>query len=287
MLNRKLFSHRIWRAARTFSECEAWIDLIQSARFEATVTTERIGGRDITYGRGQFPASISFLVKRWGWSSDKKVRNFLDTLKKENMITTDSKQGMNIITLCKYDEYNSCEKESGKQKGKEKDIDIIKRINELEYTLGEIKASQKANKGQGEGKKNNKDNNNIFSPSIPRSEMPVAYAPGTGAPLKTWRNDYNIYLNLVRCAFKSIREDKTLLEKQQKYYPDVDIMLSIEKACTNFWATEAGWIHKKKAKSKDIDMKMTLINAIQKNRVYNGTKQTEYKKSYDNGDYLE
>ena len=53
MLSRKLFSHRIWKASRTFSECEAWIDLIQSARFEATQLTASIGGREITYGRGQ------------------------------------------------------------------------------------------------------------------------------------------------------------------------------------------------------------------------------------------
>ena len=51
-LSRRFFSHEMWEAARTFSECEAWLDLIQSARFDATVTIERIGGRDIKYGRG-------------------------------------------------------------------------------------------------------------------------------------------------------------------------------------------------------------------------------------------
>lgn len=169
MLSRKLFSHRIWRAARTFSECEAWIDLIQSARFEATVTIERIGGRDITYGRGQFPASISFLSDRWGWPSTKKVRNFLDMLKKEGMITTDCTQGMNIITLCKYDEYNSPENVSGKPKGKDEGIDIMQEINELKYAVGKLRASQRAKEGQGRGNKNNKDNNikNNIPPIIP------------------------------------------------------------------------------------------------------------------------
>lgn len=169
MLSRKLFSHRIWRAARTFSECEAWIDLIQSARFEATVTIERIGGRDITYGRGQFPASISFLSDRWGWPSAKKVRNFLDMLKKEGMITTDCTQGMNIITLCKYDEYNSVENVSGKPKGKGEGIDIIQEINGLKLIVGELRASQRAKEGQGRGNKNNKDNNikNNIPPIIP------------------------------------------------------------------------------------------------------------------------
>jgi predicted transcriptional regulator len=105
MLSRKFFSNRIWEAARTFSECEAWLDLIQSARFEATDTTECIGGREITYGRGQYPASIRFLSKKWSWS-ERTVRTFLSKLTKEKMITTDNSQGMNVITLCKYNDYN-------------------------------------------------------------------------------------------------------------------------------------------------------------------------------------
>ncbi len=158
MLSRKLFSHRIWKASRTFSECEAWIDLIQSARFEATVTIERIGGRDITYGRGQYPASISFLSKRWGWKSEKKVRNFLDMLKKEGMIVTDAKQGMNIITLCKYDDYNTPIDSLGKPKGKGDGIDIIQKISNLECILGKLTASIGATVGQGKGNNNKKDN---------------------------------------------------------------------------------------------------------------------------------
>ena len=61
----------MWEAARTFSECEAWLDLIQSARFDATRLTASIGGREITYGRGQYPASVRFLSKRWRWGEQK------------------------------------------------------------------------------------------------------------------------------------------------------------------------------------------------------------------------
>lgn len=103
--------------------------------------------------------------------------------------------------------------------------------------------------------------------------------------IKTWRDDYDTYLDLVRDAYKSILSDKALQEKQQRYYPGVDIILSIEKACTNYWATEAGWKKKKSARSKDIDMKMTLINAININKVYYG-QTTETTKRYDNGDFL-
>lgn len=276
MLSRKLFSHRIWKASRTFSECEAWIDLIQSARFEATQLKASIGGREITYGRGQYPASISFLSKKWKWDSEKKVRNFLDMLKRDGMITTDASQGMNVITLCNYDLYNPINIDKGEDKGKGNGIDIEQEIKDLKLSLGELRASLVAsdeNKGQGKGKNNNKDNNNI--PPTPKSGGAVTSVPDTGdnpetEKAKTWKDDFSIYLDLVRSAYKSICDDPKIMETQQSYYPGVNIKLSLEKACTNFWATDAGWKHKKKSRAKEIDMRMTLINAIDKNKVYYG-----------------
>lgn len=199
MLSRKLFSHRIWKASRTFSECEAWIDLIQSARFETTVTIERIGGRDITYGRGQYPASISFLSKRWGWLSEKKVRNFLDMLKKEGMITTDAKQGMNIITLCKYDDYNTPDNEWGKPRDKGEGIDIVKKISDLECALGKLTASIGATVGQGEGnnKKKEEEYNNSLSKETStnveakKAEQAKKLAAAKAATLKRRDEFYN------------------------------------------------------------------------------------------------
>ncbi len=105
-ISRKFFSSETWEAARTFSECEAWLDLIQSARFDATQpATVGIGGRNVTWGRGQYPASIRFLSNRWQWGNQR-VRSFLETLKKKGMITTDDSQGVNVITLVNYDKYN-------------------------------------------------------------------------------------------------------------------------------------------------------------------------------------
>ena len=175
-LSRRFFSNEMWKVAREFSECEAWLDLIQSARFEATdkAYSELIGGREISYTRGQYPASISFLMKRWQWS-EKKVRYFLAKLKKRGMITTCNKQGMTVITLCNYDEYNPV-------KGKDEDIgrgiDNNKEISELNNALGELRAELRATAekmakkmeelGQARGNKKKKDkeidNNN---PPIP------------------------------------------------------------------------------------------------------------------------
>lgn len=104
-LSRSFFDNKIWQAARAFSECEAWLDLIQSARFEASPTTSRIGCYEVTWGKGQYPASNRFLAKKWG-RSEQWVKSFLGRLKRESMITTDNGQGMNVITLVNFEKYN-------------------------------------------------------------------------------------------------------------------------------------------------------------------------------------
>ena len=125
----------MWNEARTFSSCEAWLDLIQSARFEATPRKVSIGGREISYSRGQYPASIRFLSQRWKWS-EKKVRSFLVHLRKGGMITVECNQGMTLITVCKYEEYNPM----GTTKGTTKGTGIEKKIKELQTEWAQLRA---------------------------------------------------------------------------------------------------------------------------------------------------
>ena len=95
----------------------------------------KCGGREISYSRGQYPASIRFLSQRWKWS-EKKVRSFLVHLRKKGMITVECNQGMNLITLCKYEEYNPM----GTTKGTSKDTGIEKEINELRHEWAQVRA---------------------------------------------------------------------------------------------------------------------------------------------------
>lgn len=181
-LSRRFFSNEMWKVAREFSECEAWLDLIQSARFEATdkAYSELIGGREISYTRGQYPASVSFLMKRWKWS-EKKVRYFLAKLKKKGMITTCSKQGMNIITLCNYEEYNPVEKpDKGKAKDKGKDIDTSFEISELQKLGASLRAELRATQeefakkleelGQAKGDKKKKEEEREYTDISPNQK---------------------------------------------------------------------------------------------------------------------
>ena len=62
--------------------------------------------------------------------------------------------------------------------------------------------------------------------------------------------------------------DTNFIAEQERFNPNLDIKLSMEKAVTNFWGTEAGWKYKKKSRTNDLDWKRTLTNAIDMNKVY-------------------
>lgn len=56
-ISRRLFEHQLWCEERIYSRFEAWLDLIQSARFEDT--KQLIGNRFIEVKRGQILAFIA------------------------------------------------------------------------------------------------------------------------------------------------------------------------------------------------------------------------------------
>lgn len=105
-LKRKFFKHPFWQEDRIYSRSEAWLDLLQAARFEEKPITKLIDGRVVKWGRGQVPASFRFLADRWKWSKHK-VENFINLLKKEEMISVENASGQSILTLLNYDYHNS------------------------------------------------------------------------------------------------------------------------------------------------------------------------------------
>lgn len=107
-LSRKFFSNPLWQEPREYSKAEAWIDMIQFARFEAGEAKIVIGNKIIDIHYGEFPASIRFLAKRWGWSKNKVCR-FFDMLEDEKMITKRTVNGtkQTLVSLCNFGIYNS------------------------------------------------------------------------------------------------------------------------------------------------------------------------------------
>ncbi|MQX26142.1 hypothetical protein GHJ49_00550 [Alistipes sp. dk3620] len=108
-LNRKFFTNVYWSQQRTFSLSEAWLDLIQMARFDAEPATKELpNGRLITIKRGEIHAGLRFLSDRWGWSVEKTQRYINKHIKKHE-IERRTEHGESIISLCNYEYYNPME----------------------------------------------------------------------------------------------------------------------------------------------------------------------------------
>lgn len=116
-ISRKIFSHELWEEKREFSKFEAWVDLLQTARFDKDIRSEWINNKEVKFGRGQLIGSVRFLQKRWNWGSITKVERYLKLLENKDMIDLEKGQGINVITICKYDDYNKDTKDERTQKG--------------------------------------------------------------------------------------------------------------------------------------------------------------------------
>lgn len=164
-INRSLFTHFLWKESRTFSKCEAWLDLIQSARFEQSQAKELVGGRLMTWGRGQLPASVRFLAYRWNWSKHK-VDDFLKLLEKEAMIKIDSSQGQTLITLLNYLEHNL-----GQQKGHVNKLPerVLKELMDTEGDKRGTATGQAGDETNKDNKVNNEEEEGGVPPPPPKS----------------------------------------------------------------------------------------------------------------------
>ena len=102
-ISRKIFDNPLLRDADYF---RAWVWLICEACWkparERIQTGRSFAMVDLT--RGQLSHSRSFIAKALGMT-EQRVRTFLNHLENEGMINRTINQGQQIITICKYDEY--------------------------------------------------------------------------------------------------------------------------------------------------------------------------------------
>jgi len=189
-----------------------------------------IKGTLIDCKRGQSIRSLESWAKDWNVSKGA-VRDFFKLLVSDQMLHTESLQFTTRITVCKYEDYQT---ELHTEKT------LKKRKENAKETLSIPKQECKEEKEEKE------------------------------IIIKTWRDDYQIYLKECKEAFIKFDSDNLIIEKQERLNPNVDIKLTIEKAYDKFWATEAGWQNKKKSKSLIIDWNATIKNAIsnKSNRLY-------------------
>jgi hypothetical protein len=101
-----------------FSEREAWVWMICEAAWKPR--EKRVGKVIVQLNRGQLAASIRFMAEAFSWHRNKADR-FLKRLEKCNLIRVESGTGVNVITLCKYNEYQLTPKSFGTEAGQKRD----------------------------------------------------------------------------------------------------------------------------------------------------------------------
>lgn len=93
-----------------FTQREAWIWLISEAAYRPF--KKRVAGHVIELKRGQVCHSLRFIADAWGWTLAK-TRRFLERLKTDAMIDTQTDTGVTVITICNYNKYQTAPTKEG------------------------------------------------------------------------------------------------------------------------------------------------------------------------------
>lgn len=103
-LHRRIRDHWIYLETRKFSKFEAWLDLLMSANHKDNRFV--LGNELVDVKRGQFITSIRQLGEKWSWSNTK-VIHYLNLLQRDGMIKAKKDTKKTVITVVKYDFFNS------------------------------------------------------------------------------------------------------------------------------------------------------------------------------------
>lgn len=100
-LHRRIEKHWIWENPKYL---RAWMYCLFRANYEET--TVLIGQKKVLVPRGAFITSIRKFAIETGIST-RETRTFIDRLKSDTVIDTETTQLSTQITICKYDEYQN------------------------------------------------------------------------------------------------------------------------------------------------------------------------------------
>jgi hypothetical protein len=101
---RSIFDHPMFEDGQPLSQREAWLWLITNAAWRP-MQIRVSNGRAfemLNLDRGQLSYSRSFLRKAWRWTSEKRVRTFLDRLERERMVDLQTGQPQTVISIRNY-----------------------------------------------------------------------------------------------------------------------------------------------------------------------------------------
>jgi hypothetical protein len=197
---------------------------------------------------GQFATSYGSLADQTG-ASIKQLRTYLEKLTILNMIKRENRANrFTIITICHWLTYQQTEIQEGQTEG---------------TTEGTTEGKLRANRGQ-----QSKNLNNLENDKKERKLLSE----------RTWESSFWLFRKNLIIAYRSltnkIQTDDQYRRELQEAHPLIDLAASLKKAMTHFWATPTGWKWaKKNRKTETLNYTLSLINAIDKNRVYKNQKE--------------
>ena len=98
-IDREFFRSVFWLEDRAYSEAEAYIDLLQRVRVDASPLEKLLpNGRLLTVNRHEVHASLRYLASQWKWST-KKVKRFLDILEKKQYLKRRTQHQETILCI--------------------------------------------------------------------------------------------------------------------------------------------------------------------------------------------
>lgn len=118
--------------------------------------------------------------------------------------------------------------------------------------------SRQAGEGADEAKKNN-DDYSLDDKDNSGKEKPTK---------EPWRESFDEYMKLVNEGAAALKADAKFRAEVERLQPNVDYDRTIEWCVSQYWGTETGWEKKRRSRTKKIDMKATLRQNFDKNRIY-------------------
>lgn len=249
--------------------------MIQWLVMNANITESEWNG--IPVKRGQVVTSLSKLSEGVQQSLQQ-TRNTLDNIVNNKEVTKTATKTYTIITICNFDNYVGLNFYDNKEENKEATQRATKRATKKQHSeQQQIRDIIEKKDIESTSRTDVLEDAEIIdiSEDAGKNSKRVRAREKPETPKEvTWRDSFEVYLQDCRDAWKRWVGNREWMAERQRFNPGVNIKLTLEKACKEFWATEAGWLHKKKGRGKTIDWKRIFEYAISQktNRVYERSK---------------
>lgn len=246
-LHRKVKEHWIFEENKPSTKFEAWIDILMMAYYKDN--KKLWNNQLITVKRGQCITSLRTLAEQWKWSKHK-VDNYLALLEEEGMIITQRDSRKTLLTVVKYDFYQSIYSKRGQsvfenvqkssEKGDSENIGFYEEIQELQDSEELERGHQGDSGGTLRGHNINKGNKENKRTSQQKKSSQKIY------------EDESIEMNISKYLLTSIQEwnPKYKAKNIQTWCNDVRLLHSRDEQSIEdikkviAWATRDGFWRK-------------------------------------------